>query len=97
MLDLTAGDEGVILPVHAQPGAKQNAITGVHAGRLKVSVTQAPEQGKANQALIRVLADLLGLKRAQLQLLSGATSSQKRFHVRGVSVAELQARIGPYL
>ena len=97
MLDLTAVADGVILPVHAQPGAKQNAITGIHAGRLKVSVTQAPEQGKANQALIRVLADLLGLKRAQIQLLSGATSGQKRFHVSGLSVAELQTRIAPYL
>src|SRR6266704_1433728 len=63
MIDLQLTSGGVILPVHAQPGSRKNGITGIHAGRLKVAVTQAPEKGKANQALVKLLADLLDVKR----------------------------------
>ena len=41
--------QGVVIAVRAQPGAKKNGITGEHDGALKVSVTQAPEKGKANK------------------------------------------------
>ena len=84
---------GIVLPVNAQPGARRNGVVGEHAGSLKVAVTQAPEKGQANEAIIEVLADLLELKRNQLRLVSGATSSQKRFLVTGVSLDELQQRI----
>jgi uncharacterized protein (TIGR00251 family) len=88
----TTGD-GVILPVQAQPGARRNGIVGVHAGRLKVAVTQVAERGKANAALCEVLADALKLKRSQVQLVSGATGSQKRFLIAGVTVEQLRERI----
>lgn len=84
--------DGVVLPVRAQPGAKKNAVTGSHAGQLKVSVTQAPEKGKANAAIIGVLADVLALKRSQISLIAGETSSQKKFLVIGITLEELQER-----
>lgn len=93
MISLELRATGVILPVRAQPGAKKNALTGEHSGQLKVSVTQAPEKGKANAAIIEVLADALDLKRSQIALLSGETSSQKKFLVTGIAIEELQSRI----
>ncbi len=84
---------GIVLPVKAQPGARRNGAVGEHAGALKVAVTQVPEKGRANEAIIELLADLLGLKRNQLRLDSGATSSRKRFVVTGVSLEELRERI----
>ena len=90
----------VLLPVRAQPGAKKNAVTGVtgvHDARLKVSVTQAPEKGKANRAIIQVLADSLGIKRSQITLQSGESSSQKVFVVSGSSVDQLKQRIDSIL
>ena len=90
-LEETAG--GVLLPVRAQPGARRNGITGEHAGSLKVAVTPAPEKGKANDSIVAVLADLLDLKRSQIELVSGLTSSLKKFLISGVSCAELQQRI----
>ncbi len=60
---------------------------------LKVAVTQAPDKGKANEAVADVMANQLELHRSQLQLISGATSRQKRFLVTGVSLDELQQRI----
>ena len=83
--------------MHALPGARRNGIVGAHDGRLKVAVTQAPEKGKANQAIIKTLADLLGLKRSRFELLSGATSSQKILLIRGLGPREIRERLAAYL
>lgn len=93
MIELIEHSAGVILPVKAQPGARATAIRGEHGGALKVSVTQAAEKGKANAALIDALADGLGLKRAQIELISGETQPRKRFLIRGISQSELAERI----
>jgi uncharacterized protein (TIGR00251 family) len=97
MIVLEVHRDGTILPVRAQPGARRNEIRGEQDGALKVSVTQAPEKGKANKALIEVLSKALALKKSQMELLSGETSHQKRFLVRGVSPDELRKRIDPWL
>jgi uncharacterized protein YggU (UPF0235/DUF167 family) len=60
---------------------------------LKVWTTAAPEKGKANRALIKILADGLSLRAAQLELIGGATSNQKRFLVRQITPAELSRRV----
>ena len=69
--------EGIVLPVRAHAGARRNEIRGEQDGMLKVSVTQAPEKGKANKALIAVLSEGLSLKKSQIELISGATSPQR--------------------
>jgi len=93
VIDLQETPQGVVVPVQAHPGARQNGITGEHAGRLRVAVTQAPEKGKANKALIEVLAAALDLKKSQVALVAGETSSQKKFLVTGVSLPELSRRL----
>lgn len=93
MIALEETKQGVILPVRAQAGARKNGIIGIHAGRLKVAVTQAPEKGKANDALRRVLASELDIKSSQVTLLSGETSAQKRFLIAGVTIEQLRAKI----
>jgi len=60
---------------------------------LLVSVTQIAEKGKANRAIVEVLAKGLGLKRSQLELVSGAASQEKKFQVTGIDAATLQTRI----
>jgi len=84
---------GVTLPVKAIAGARRNGIVGMHAGCLKVAVTQVPEKGKANSAIAEVLAERLELSRCQLQLIAGATSARKKFLVTGVTLDELRRRI----
>ena len=56
MLNLQPDPDGTILPVRAQPGARRNEIRGEQDGMLKVCVTQSPEKGKANKALIELLS-----------------------------------------
>ena len=94
---LQTSSQGVILSVQAQPKAGKNAIVGIHAGRLKVAVTEAPEQGKANKAIVKLLARSLGLKRSQIELTSGRTSAHKRFIIREIDEAELNRRIAQCL
>jgi len=83
--------EGCVLSVRAQPGARRNVVVGEQAGALKVAVTAPPDKGRANEAIIEVLAESLGLKRSQIELVSGAASRQKQFLIRGVTPAQVLA------
>jgi uncharacterized protein (TIGR00251 family) len=97
MIAIAEHPEGCLLPVRAQPGARRSAVLGEQAGALKVAVTAPPEDGRANQALVELLRDWLGVKRSQLELAGGATSRAKRFLVRGVTAEELRSRIAARL
>ena len=90
MIQISAHSEGCVLAVRAQPGARRNAIVGEQAGALKVAVTAPPDKGRANEAIVEVLAESLGLKRSQVELVSGQTSRAKKFLVRGLTAESLQ-------
>src|SRR5438132_1411153 len=93
MIAVEPHGQGSILPVRAQPGAKVNAVRDEHGGALRVAVTAPPERGRANAAIIALLADALSCKASQIALLSGATARRKRFLILGLSPEELRARI----
>jgi uncharacterized protein (TIGR00251 family) len=97
VITLTAHADGCVLPVRAQPGARKAGVLGEQAGALKVAVTAPPEQGRANKALAEALRDALGVKRSQVELIAGETARDKRFLIRGLSPAELQARLAVLL
>jgi uncharacterized protein YggU (UPF0235/DUF167 family) len=60
---------------------------------LRVAVSAAPEKGKANAAVAAVLAEALGCKASQVELLSGETARAKRFLVSGVPPDDLRKQI----
>jgi len=93
MIELVEHAEGVILPVRAQPGAAKNGVRGEQNGMLKVCVTQVAERGKANRAIVEVLAEALGVRRSQIELVAGELQPLKRFLIRGVTVEELRGRL----
>jgi uncharacterized protein (TIGR00251 family) len=97
VIALTDHAEGVVLPVRAQPGARKCGVLGEQAGALKVAVTAPPEDGRANQALVETLRELLGLKRSQIELIGGLTSRDKRFLIRDVARTELERRVAGLL
>ncbi len=90
---------GLSLAVKAQPGARRVAIGPVLAAapapgwppaRLKVAVAAPPEDGRANAAIIKALAQWLGVKQGTITLTAGQTSREKRFLVvPAVKVPEL--------
>ena len=93
MIAITEHDEGCCLPVRAQPGARKAGVLGEQAGALKVAVTAPPQDGRANKALVGTLAELLGVRRSQVELLAGATGRDKRFLIRGLSREQLEAKV----
>jgi uncharacterized protein (TIGR00251 family) len=97
MIAIADHAEGLLLAVRAQPGAKRNGVVGEQAGALKVAVTAPAQDGRANEALLAVLREALRLRRSQIELASGATGRDKRFLVRGIARAELEARVAAAL
>jgi uncharacterized protein (TIGR00251 family) len=96
-IQITGHAEGCVLSVRAQPGARRNAIVGVQGGALKVAVTAPPDKGRANDALVEVLAEALGLKRSHIELISGQTNRHKKFLVRNMTADALQNHLGKLL
>ena len=81
------------LTVHVTPGAREEQIAGWHGGSLRVKVQARPEKGRANQAVLRLLARRLGVAPADLSIVRGAASRDKLVEVEGVSKEELRARL----
>ena len=96
-LDLVRHAEGVMMSVRAHPGARNNAINGIHAGALKVSVRQTAEKGKANKAIITFLAKTFGVAKSKLAILSGESASQKRILIRDADLHEISKTIDELL
>ena len=93
MLEIEQTPEGVVIQVKALPGSRKSEVRGEQGGMLKVSVTQIPEKGKANKAVQEQLAKGLGLRKSQVQLISGKTSPIKRFLITGMTAEEFCERV----
>ena len=83
----------VRLRVHVTPGAREEQIAGWHGGSLRVKVRARPEKGRANQAVLRLLARRLGVAPANLSIVHGAASRDKLVEVEGLNEEELRARL----
>ena len=98
---LRASAAGVTLAVRAQPGAKKTAITGVYgegpAAQLKIAVHAPPQEGRANQALIAFLAETLTVPKNALELVSGELSRSKVLLLRGVTLAQVEAKLSDWI
>ncbi|HOO16707.1 MAG: DUF167 domain-containing protein [Phycisphaerae bacterium] len=92
-LAITARPGGIELRVKVVPGASRSRLAGRLGDALKVAVAAPPEGGKANAALIELLASALGVKRADLAVVSGHGNPLKRVSVKGISVADARARL----
>ncbi len=73
-------DGGVKLDVRVTPSAKRSMVGGNHDGCLKVSVTAAPDQGKANDAVIKILSERLGIAKSHIEITAGSTSRRKSIY-----------------
>ncbi len=104
-LPFTAAADGLRLAVRLSPKASAARIAGLVADpsggvALKVAVTALPEAGKANDALLRLLAETLDLKRRDLTLVLGATDRRKLVHIAGDPAAlarHLEDKLSPWL
>ena len=91
-LDVTPVPGGTRLRLRVHPKARKDAIMGVHAGALKVSVTAPPEKGKANDAVVRLLAKALDLPKGSVAIVAGEASQDKTVVV-ALDPTELRERL----
>jgi uncharacterized protein len=85
--------DGCTLQVRIHPGARKNAITGMHAGALKISLTTPPVDGRANEALIAFLSDQLNIPKARINLISGPTSRSKTLRIATLTAPQVEAAL----
>ncbi len=93
MIEVESRGTAALFDVHVAPGASRTRIVGEYSGALKIAVSAAPERGKANKALLAVLAKALGTKKAFVTLVSGQTSRTKRVAVEGQTSAQLERKL----
>jgi len=87
--------EGVRFRVRVVPRARKSEIAGLLGKALKVRLAAPPVEGAANKALVAFLAQRLGVRRAQVQIVSGQTSREKLVAVEGVGLREARERLLP--
>ncbi len=85
----------VTFPVKVVPRAPRNRIEGWQGGTLKVRLQAPPLEGKANAALLALLAELLNIGKGQLEIISGETGRLKLVRVHGLTAEQVQMRLGP--
>ncbi len=90
MIRLRETNEGTILAVRAQPGARRTGVVGEHDGALRIAVTASPDKGKANRAIAAVLSEAFSIPKSSIELVSGQTSRQKEFRLDGLRCSQVR-------
>jgi len=86
-----ATDGRITLTLHIQPGAKKTEFAGLHGDALKIRLAAPPVDGKANEALVKFVAETLKLPKSAVTLKSGQTSRRKVLEVQGAEAASIAA------
>lgn len=81
------------LRVHVQPGAKRDQVLGFRDGVLRVKVAAPPVEGRANKALVAMLAALLAVPKQSITIVGGIAAREKLVEVAGLVPEEIAARL----
>jgi uncharacterized protein len=84
----------ITLRVRVTPCAKRNAVSRASDGGIKVHVSAPPEDGRANEAVMETIAQWLGAKRRQVEIIGGIANRNKVARLVGVSTAQLNSALG---
>jgi uncharacterized protein len=79
-------DETIILTLHIQPGAKRSEIVGLHGDALKIKLAAPPVEGRANEALMKFIAELFDVPLRNVELKQGEQSRRKVVAIVGSSL-----------
>ncbi len=71
----------MILTAHVKPGARQNAIKWLDEDTVSISVTAAPDKGKANKAVIDLLSEEMGIRKSAFTIIRGETTRIKHIQI----------------
>lgn len=83
-------DGALTFSVKIVPRASKNQIVGKEGDAVKIRLNAPPVEGKANEALVRFLAETFGVSRAQIEIVAGHASRHKVVRVRGVTARQIE-------
>jgi len=86
-------EKSVRITVRVQPNAKRNEIVRFEDGVLYLRISAPPLRGKANQALLAFLSDILGVSKSRLSIEKGMTSRMKIIAVQGIGEGEVRKKV----
>jgi uncharacterized protein len=93
---LSASSHGTIVSIEVSTGSKSDSFpSGYNPWRktLGCQISALPVSGKANMAIIGLIASVLNVPRGDVSIVAGTTSSQKKILIRGISLYELKLRL----
>lgn len=93
MLPVTEMDDGLTFHIQVLPKSSRNEVAGIKRDALKLKITAAPVNGKANEECIQLLSGMLGIRKADIKILRGHTSRRKTIFIRGLSRKELDSML----
>ena len=91
------GVASATLSVKVVPGSSRDRVVGRYGDAVKVQVSAPPEGGKANKAVVRVVAGAIGVKASQVEIATGHGRPRKTVRVTGLEQAELEKRVSAAL
>jgi uncharacterized protein (TIGR00251 family) len=94
---ISSAEGGAAFPVRVVPRASKNEISGRQGEAVKIRLTAPPVEGAANEALIGFLSEVLGVRKSQIEILSGHASRDKLVCVVGLLPNEVEARLSAFL
>ncbi len=93
-LRLTEKDGAVTVDIQVKPRSSREAVGPVQADRLLVAVNAPPVDGKANEAVVRVLANTFDVARSAVTIVRGETGKKKTVRIAGVTAASVLKLVG---
>jgi uncharacterized protein (TIGR00251 family) len=83
------------MDVVVSPRSSRTRVMGVHDNRLKLQLAAPPVEGRANEELVRFVADTLGVAKAQVEIVGGGTSRRKTVKLEGVNAQLVVLKLSP--
>jgi uncharacterized protein len=93
MIETVKKGDDLLLTIHVRAGCRREGILGEIDSALKVEVTAPPIEGKANKAVVKLIAESLGLPKTAVKIESGERSKRKRIRVTGATPEDIQRLI----
>ena len=97
MIPIRDTDRGATFAIRVQPRASRNAVAGEMGDALKLALTAPTVEGKANEACVEFLANLLKVPRSSVTIASGESSRNKVIRITGLSAGQVEQRLLEHL
>jgi uncharacterized protein (TIGR00251 family) len=95
-IQFKSAQSGAAISVKVSPNASRDEVVGAMSdGTIKIQLKAKPVEGAANQALVALLAERLGVPRSQIEIIAGRTGTRKLVSIVGITPAEVDARLLP--